>query len=215
MRLRRASTAVVAALSAVPLVFVAGVPAAVAADPDYKFTSTMSDSEPMAVCESRTRIKITSADKTSVFTHALATTTISPGGTASKTISNQTTLTVAVDLSTTVSASADAVIAAASAATTFSLNMTGSKSLTTSFTQSQTNSTNVTRRYIWFRGATKVTGNYARQVLKANCTWETYSSGSWRSFWLQADGVIDCNKDDEMASRFGYYSLEAKAARKC
>ena len=157
---------------------------------------------------------ITSSSKNILFTHKFVYATLAPGASGARTSTYTTSYTSSVTVSGSAKFSAGIILAQAETTIGMQLQDSGTKTSTSSFTLTAHNGTSQYHDYVWFEGTRRGVGTWKSNNCVAGRE-KPYGSGTWGSWQAQYSGVINCDDDAAILSKYGSFSVQHYAVKTC
>jgi hypothetical protein len=161
------------------------------------------------------RYSITSSSKDILMTHEYRYATLDVNAYGERTISSTTTFTAGITVNASATAQAGVIFAKAEVSVGFSLMAQGSTTSTESFSDGVKNTTSKPHTWVWFEGTKRGNGGWKSDRCTNQGQWQSYDSGTWKSWNAQFSGVLRCDHDADIANQFGSFSPEYKAVKTC
>lgn len=158
--------------------------------------------------------------KNITWTHNLVVATVAAHGSATRTLTVAKQLTASVTVSTGVEAEAGVIFASAKASVGFSLKAEGSRTDTDSISATANNTTSSIKDYVFFDGTKRGVGTWKLYKCQydghiAEWLYRVVGTGNWDSWNIQFYGVLDCDTDSAVKTKYGSFSVQYAAVASC
>jgi len=158
--------------------------------------------------------------KNITWTHNLVVATVAAHGSATRTLTVSRTLTAGISLTAGVEAEAGVIFASAKTSVGFTLKAEGSRTDSDSISATANNTTSSIKDYVFFDGTKRGVGTWRLWKCQydshiAEWLYRVVGNGGWDSWNIQFYGVLDCDTDAAVKTKYGSFSVQYAAVASC